>query len=109
MAPKPDGLALIFGMVLAMAMVATWAAPLNPESESLRLSRPGKRFIGLNTGGCPRQTVPDCLRTVRLSGPSSLGTDAGMTGFSLSFPRSGSHLLRPARAGCLGGFRFAGL
>jgi hypothetical protein len=35
MAPKPDGLALIFGMVLAMAMVATWAAPLNPESESV--------------------------------------------------------------------------
>jgi hypothetical protein len=38
MAPKPDRLALIFGMVLAMAVVTTWAAPLNaaplnPESE----------------------------------------------------------------------------
>ena len=40
---------------------------------------------------------------VQLSGPSSLGADAGMTGFSLSLPRSGSHQLRPAWAGCLGG------
>ena len=35
MAPKPDRLALIFGMVLVMAMIATWTAPLNPESESV--------------------------------------------------------------------------
>jgi len=35
MALKPDRLALIFGMVLATAMVATWAATLNPESESV--------------------------------------------------------------------------
>jgi hypothetical protein len=35
MAPKPDRLALILGMVLAMAVVATWATPLNPESNSV--------------------------------------------------------------------------
>jgi hypothetical protein len=29
--------------------------------------------------------------SVELSGPSSLGADAGTTGFSLSSPRSGSH------------------
>jgi hypothetical protein len=40
---------------------------------------------------------------VRLSGSSSLGADAGITGFSLSLPRSGSHQLRPAWAGCLDG------
>jgi hypothetical protein len=34
MAPKPDRLAFIFGMVLAIAVVTTWAAPLNPESDS---------------------------------------------------------------------------
>ena len=31
MAPKPDRLAFIFGMVLAIPVVTTWAAPLNPE------------------------------------------------------------------------------
>jgi acetyl esterase len=31
-----------------------------------------------------------------------------MTGFSLSLPRSGSHQLRRAWVGCLGGFKFAG-
>ena len=41
--------------------------------------------------------------SVQLSGPSSLGADAGMTGFSLSLPRSGSHQLQAAWAGCLGG------
>ena len=46
---------------------------------------------------------------VQLSGPSSLGADAGMTGFSLSLPLLDSHQLRPAWAGCLGWFRFAGL
>jgi hypothetical protein len=40
---------------------------------------------------------------VRLSGSSSLGADAGITGFSLSSRRSGSHQLRPSSAGCLGG------
>jgi hypothetical protein len=40
---------------------------------------------------------------VQLSGPSSLGADAGITGFSLSSRRSGSHQLRPSWAGCLGG------
>jgi hypothetical protein len=35
MALKPDRLALIFGMVLAMAVVTTWATPLNPESDSV--------------------------------------------------------------------------
>ena len=38
MAPKPDRLMLVFGMVLAMAVtilaITTWAAPLNPESDS---------------------------------------------------------------------------
>ena len=58
--------------------------------------------------------VPSVVRlesvplSVQFSGPSSLGVDAGMTGFSLSSPRSGSHQLLPARVGCLGGFRFAG-
>ena len=46
--------------------------------------------------------------SVQLSGPSPLGADGGTTGFSLSSPRSGSHQLRPARVGCLRGFRFAG-
>ena len=41
---------------------------------------------------------------VQLSGPSSLGADAGMTGFSLSLPLLDSHQLRPAWAGCLGWF-----
>jgi len=41
--------------------------------------------------------------SVRLSGSSSLGADAGITGFSLSSRRSGSHQLRPSWAGCLGG------
>ena len=35
MAPKPDRLAFIFGMVLAIAVVTTWAAPLNPEQNSV--------------------------------------------------------------------------
>jgi hypothetical protein len=35
MAPKPDRLALIFGMVLAMAVVTTWAASLNSETDSV--------------------------------------------------------------------------
>jgi hypothetical protein len=35
MAPEPDRLALIYGMVLAMAMVTTWVAPLNSESDSV--------------------------------------------------------------------------
>ena len=35
MAPKPDRLALTFGTALAMAVIATWAAPLNPESDSV--------------------------------------------------------------------------
>jgi hypothetical protein len=35
MAPKPDGLALIFAMVLAMAVVTTWPAASKPESDSV--------------------------------------------------------------------------
>jgi hypothetical protein len=35
MAPKTNRLALTFGTALAMAVVATWAAPLNPESDSV--------------------------------------------------------------------------
>jgi hypothetical protein len=35
MAPKPDRLAFIFGMVLAIAMVTTWAASLNTEQNSV--------------------------------------------------------------------------
>ena len=38
MTPKPDRLAFIFGMAVAMAMtilaITTWAAPPNPESDS---------------------------------------------------------------------------
>jgi len=38
LAPKPDRLAFISGMVLAMAVtvaaITTWAAPLDPESKS---------------------------------------------------------------------------
>jgi hypothetical protein len=38
MAPKPDRLTFVFGMVLAMAVtilaITTWAAPPNPESDS---------------------------------------------------------------------------
>jgi hypothetical protein len=38
MAQKPDRLAFIFGMVLAMAVtipaITTWAAPPDPKSES---------------------------------------------------------------------------
>jgi hypothetical protein len=38
MAPKPDRLAFVFGMVLAMAMTilafTTWAGPPDSESES---------------------------------------------------------------------------
>ncbi len=38
MAPKPDRLAFVFGMVLAIAVaivaITTWAAPPNPESVS---------------------------------------------------------------------------
>jgi hypothetical protein len=38
MAPKPDRLAFVFGMVLAMVVtilaITTWAAPPNPESDS---------------------------------------------------------------------------
>ena len=37
MARKPDRLAFVFGMVLAMAVtilaITTWAAPPNPESD----------------------------------------------------------------------------
>ncbi len=39
MTPKPDRLAFIFGMAVAMAMtilaITTWAAPPNPESDSV--------------------------------------------------------------------------
>ena len=35
MAPKPDGLALIFAMVLAMAAVTTWPAASKSESDSV--------------------------------------------------------------------------
>jgi hypothetical protein len=38
MAPKPDRLVFVFGMVLAMAVtilaITTWAAPPKPESDS---------------------------------------------------------------------------
>ena len=38
MAPKPDRLAFVFGLVLAVAVtilaITTWAAPPNPESDS---------------------------------------------------------------------------
>jgi hypothetical protein len=38
MAPKPDRLAFIFGMAVAVAMtilaITTWAAPPDPESDS---------------------------------------------------------------------------
>ena len=38
MAPKPDGLVFVFGMVLAMAVtilaITTWAAPPTPDSDS---------------------------------------------------------------------------
>jgi hypothetical protein len=38
MAPKPDRLAFIFGMVVAMAVtilaITTWAAPPEPEGDS---------------------------------------------------------------------------
>jgi len=38
MAPKPDRLLFVFGMVVAMAVtilaITTWAAPPNPESDS---------------------------------------------------------------------------
>jgi hypothetical protein len=38
MAPKPDRLVFVFGMVLAMAVtilaITTWAAPPTPESDS---------------------------------------------------------------------------
>ena len=38
MAQKPDKLAFVFGMVLAMAVIilaiTTWAAPPDPESQS---------------------------------------------------------------------------
>jgi hypothetical protein len=44
MAPKPGMLALVFGMVLAMAVtilsITTWAGPPNPESESAAPSPP---------------------------------------------------------------------
>jgi len=33
MAPRSDGLALTLGMVVAMAVVTTWLAPLNPEND----------------------------------------------------------------------------
>src|SRR5262249_13295795 len=48
----------------------------------LRLSRRGKRFTGLNTGGCTRQTLPGCLKTV-----SAASDVASVEGFSprLSF------------------------
>src|SRR5262245_6406196 len=66
MAPKPDRLAFVFGMVLAMAVtilaITTWAAPPNPESD---WSRRGKQFTGLNAGICtegvgtqPRRNEP---------------------------------------------------
>jgi len=38
MAPKPDRLVFVFGMVVAMAVtivaITTWAAPPSPESDS---------------------------------------------------------------------------
>jgi hypothetical protein len=38
MAPKPDRLVFVFGMVVAMAVtilaITTWAAPPNPDSDS---------------------------------------------------------------------------
>ena len=38
MAPKPDRLVYVFGMVVAMAVtilaITTWAAPPSPESDS---------------------------------------------------------------------------
>jgi hypothetical protein len=33
MAPKSDGLALTLGMVVAIAVVTTWLAPLNPKND----------------------------------------------------------------------------
>ena len=62
MAPKPDRLAFIFEMVLAIAMVATWAASLNTEQNSVAPIPP--RETTYRPGGCTRQTVPGCLKTV---------------------------------------------
>jgi hypothetical protein len=40
MAPKPGMLAFVFGLVLAMLSIRTWAGPANPESESAAPSPP---------------------------------------------------------------------
>ena len=67
MAPKPDRLAFVFGMVLAMAVTILGRGRLRriPRAIGPRRSRRGKQFTGLNAGICtegvgtqPRRNEP---------------------------------------------------
>jgi hypothetical protein len=58
MAPKPGMLALVFGMVLAMAVtilsITTWAGPRILRASRQRRPHRRKRYTGLTIGLCTK-------------------------------------------------------